>query len=527
MANKYQKQFHIFKNMDNDVGNPSGYIKVEINGVQAKLQLSLNNLLASQGVLYQLYGINKHDNELNYSKICDIPNVNGRADIRLNMDTSSIGSCCLPLDDINIYAVIVYINGNASKPICPLVAYTKQELNWRSEFDRLVSINERGLVNNSPSNFENYGSRGQDINTKSIESTRASSIEDISLDSSDDSDANKISEEGKIFTPDNLSEQCQNTSSEIEKSVDNIKADDLSPLNDMDRDNSCIHGGNDAIEEQINVETRENIKLDDNDGSRDSNIAIENGEFNKHSTKGSSGESCINYTEIEDDRKANLQPHDQLFNDIKFNSSGKFESIITSIYNGDRASTITSIYNNSTAPDICEEPETKLEDTFENNDILESVEKNFNDISSIGMDKTKNRTELNLAQLKDELDKSFESYNPFKIKSKNFIWWKINSPGYLNNILFRNNVRTYLLFNPKVMLAHYKYRYIIFGIRLDRRSGKEYFVCGVPGVYRIDENPFGSVGSWAQTEGFKPKYGAFGYWTIMIDPKTGKLIKVR
>lgn len=136
-------------------------------------------------------------------------------------------------------------------------------------------------------------------------------------------------------------------------------------------------------------------------------------------------------------------------------------------------------------------------------------------------------TNGSIPNLREELDNSFEKYNPFKIKSKNFHWWKINSPGFLNNILFRNNIKSYLLFNPKVMLAHYKYRYIIFGVRSMRRAGREQLVCGIPGVYSIDENPFGSMGSWVQLEGYKPKYGAFGYWIVMIDPRTGKLIKIK
>lgn len=152
--------------------------------------------------------------------------------------------------------------------------------------------------------------------------------------------------------------------------------------------------------------------------------------------------------------------------------------------------------------------------------ILEASERDYNDILTFSSNGS-------VSNLREELDNSFEKYNPFKMKSKNFHWWKINSPGFLNNILFRNSIKSYLLFNPKVMLAHYKYRYIIFGIRSMRRTGREQLVCGVPGVYSIDENPFGSMGSWVQLEGYKPKYGAFGYWIVMIDPRTGKLVKIK
>ena len=48
MSNNYQRLFYIFQSMDNEVGNPTGYIKVEINGPAAKLQISLNNMVSGR-----------------------------------------------------------------------------------------------------------------------------------------------------------------------------------------------------------------------------------------------------------------------------------------------------------------------------------------------------------------------------------------------------------------------------------------------------------------------------------------------
>lgn len=535
MANNFQKQFHIFKSMDNDVGNPSGYIKIEINGERAKLQLSLNNLLNRQGSVYRLYGIKKDDRNLSYTVICDIPNINGRADIKVSAN-------CLSLEQINIYAIILRLSGNIPVLKCPLVAYAKEEQDWRNEFDSLVLINERSQDKKNLNNEIRDGlERGCNEIVKNTENVSNSIMVDKSYsDGLDEAIKNQSQKKINNSTYErNESEMLEDISGKAEEAVftNNTDFDQLSNCAEkvFIHERSNVMKGEkafDSIENRIStieeISDAKAVKVAKEatniEGIKDifdksiGRLNEDNKEFIEYEKK--DAVHLNNKEMINEDRKATHQGKNQLFNDMKLNFSGKFESVITSIYNADKSATLTSIYNNATAK---KEPALNLED----NDILGSVEENFKDISSIEMDKIKVRAELNLPDLKDELNKSFESYNPFKMKSKNFNWWKINSPGYLNNILFRNNIRTYLLFNPKVMLAHYKYRYIIFGIRLDRRSGKEYFICGIPGVYSIDENPFGSMGSWAQTEGYKPKYGAFGYWLIMIDPKTGKLIKVR
>lgn len=533
MANKFQKQFHIFKSMDSDAGNPSGYIKIEINGQQAKLQLSLNNLLNRQGSVYQLYGIMKDNSNLSYTVICDIPYINGRADVKVSAN-------CLSLEQINIYAIILRLSGNLPELKCPLVAYAKEELDWRNEFDSLVLVNERSKNN---LNIETGDSKEKGFDKP--ETIENADTENVSNSIRIDKSPSDSFEEAINNQP---QEKINNSTDEINEvemlgdSSEKIKEPVCTKKTDSDKlniyEDVLIHSRSNVTKDKMAFDTIEKgisaiEQIGDAKAAKDEqNIEGIEKIFGKSIGRlNEDNKEAIDY-EIKDavhikdkdivnkDSKATLHTNNQLFNDMKLNFSGKFESVITSIYNADKSSTLTSVYNNATAK---KEPELNLDDK----DILGSVEENFKDISSIELDKIKGRAELNLPDLKDELNKSFESYNPFKMKSKNFNWWKINSPGYLNNILFRNNIRTYLLFNPKVMLAHYKYRYIIFGIRIDRRTGKEYFICGIPGVYSIDENPFGSMGSWAQTEGYKPKYGAFGYWLIMIDPKTGKLIKVR
>lgn len=128
--------------------------------------------------------------------------------------------------------------------------------------------------------------------------------------------------------------------------------------------------------------------------------------------------------------------------------------------------------------------------------------------------------------LRKSLDKYFETFDPFESKRKDYKWWKVNNPVYLNNVLYQYNIRTPLLFNPKVMMAHFKYKHLIVGIYTDRMRHREFIVCGVPGVYSVDEKPFGDMCRWVQLEGNRPKHGAFGYWLVYMDSRTGKFINL-
>lgn len=123
-------------------------------------------------------------------------------------------------------------------------------------------------------------------------------------------------------------------------------------------------------------------------------------------------------------------------------------------------------------------------------------------------------------------DKTFKRCDPFNTKRRDYKWWKIHSPVYFNNVLQYCNISVPKIFNPAVIMAYYKYRYLIAGIYTSRKKDKEYIVYGIPGTYSVDESPLGDLCRWIQIEGNVPKYGTFGYWIVYIDPLTGKLLKV-
>jgi len=109
---------------------------------------------------------------------------------------------------------------------------------------------------------------------------------------------------------------------------------------------------------------------------------------------------------------------------------------------------------------------------------------------SLGI-KEKAGSEINFEELVAKFDRCFEKCNPFMSGRKDYRWWKIASPVHLNNILYQMKVDVPILFNPLVLMAHFKYRHLIVGTYEDKARNLRYIVCGVPGVYWVDEKPFG------------------------------------
>ena len=443
MGNAYERQFHIFKTMDNNWENPGGFIKVEINGDNTRFQLSLNNLSEKKDSLYNLYGIHKCDDVLTYTDICPIQPINGRIDMKSNFPTEGIGSNNLDVHDINIYAVICRSadNKESGNIKCPLVAYTKGEQRWKEELESLLE---------------------QPPEKKT----------DIALEPK--------TEETAIYQP-------------------------------------------------IVEETETGIPL-----TEQAEVIDETEEINIQPWTIIEEEGCEDHSETPESESTEQEREDFEKDAPITDMSSKFQGSLSSVYQNSYEEEVRGTEESEESESEESESE-KSEQSGEVQNVWKRIQEDFNDISSINIDEFEEGEQqgddrersFNMQLLKQELDNSFEEYNPFRTRNRNFRWWKINSPGFLNNILFRNNIKTYLLFNPKVMLAHYKYRYIILGIKNNRQPGREKLICGIPGVYSIDDNPFNSVGSWVQMEGFRPKYGAFGYWIVMLDPRTGKISKMK
>ena len=85
--------------------------------------------------------------------------------------------------------------------------------------------------------------------------------------------------------------------------------------------------------------------------------------------------------------------------------------------------------------------------------------------------------EGDLNGLEEELDKSFDTCDPFHSRRTDYIWWRVTNPVNMNNMFYQNNIRSPLMFNPAVMMAHYKYKHLIVGV-FTHKNGQRYIICG-------------------------------------------------
>jgi len=170
------------------------------------------------------------------------------------------------------------------------------------------------------------------------------------------------------------------------------------------------------------------------------------------------------------------------------------------------------------AKQIAEENvEENVESTFQSEAKSNDQEKNSSYI--------KRKKTSDISKLIKLLDKEFKRCDPFNSRRRDYRWWNINSPVNLINVLEQCDINVPRFFSPSVVMSYFKYRYLVAGVYISRRRGREYFVCGIPGTHNIDESPFGNLCRWVQVERNNKEYGSFGYWVTYIDPNTGELLK--
>ena len=614
MTTVYQRLFYIFKNMDSSYGyssTPSGYIKVEINGCTIKLQAVVQNLCYEKEELnYSLYAVTCSGGHHRQAKLFELPLSKGKADLRQDI-TEVLEKNRLNFSDIDVLAVIsVSTSKFKKKTMCPLVAYPKGEVDWRSEFERVL---ENEAVPGTPPIEDKVSSSDEiKIPAKMMESPHKA-VETAS-EASTSYDAMEAAPQGLETSCDAMvpPTQAVESASEASTSYDAMEAapqglgascdamvpptqavetaPEVAELSSVVAETSpeTTVPPTEAIETAPEVaelssvvaetapettvlptevaETSSEATVPPTEAIETAPEAVEMADtflyvepasttdtlcdFDENSVReyeaklveralihsdelGS--EDClpdsspvltllqnteenvvqerVHETEVSEEDKKKIQSSSE-----KIASQQDMES--------DPAFPMKDVWNKIQQELWVKEREAEKEVTFDE-DILQTVERNYQELSSYGLSKDVKTGDITLDSLKEDLDRCFESYNPFKGRIKGINWWKINSPGYLNNLLFKNNIKTYLLFNPKVLLANFKYRHVLFGMQMDKGVNRFQLICGVPGVYNIDENPFGTASTWVQTDGIKPKYGAFGYWLVLIDARSGKIHKLK
>lgn len=123
----------------------------------------------------------------------------------------------------------------------------------------------------------------------------------------------------------------------------------------------------------------------------------------------------------------------------------------------------------------------------------------------------------------------FPKIEPFRVRIKNYEWWRIDYDGidiyrgFLPYYSYLVNMYQDYPFIPNATTCLdliTKYRHYLFGLLKEEKEIK-YYMYGVPGKFLKAEHPFrGITGFSTWYEGIS----GYGYWILYIDALTGKVI---
>jgi len=487
---KFQRTFLIFNQEDKGFGagqDPSGYVKIEVRGNKGKLFALLQNINEGHGKLkYKLYLIKCDSGKTEAACAGEIPVSNRSGELKWEFDAENVGKTGIQIDKFDVYAVIVGYTGRENGGvICPLAAYKKGKIAWRSAFKEMLHANQS--VTSTPLAQDNTSPANSQVLQIKDEPEQKQLKEKKELK------AQVPLVESKYIAPENKPEF--NIHEEAEKKFNMYPGlaktePETKPPQEKEetQEKEEIQEKADPVEEKAEEESKpvEGTKCEQKDSSN-----------------ADKGGKTVHTPQIESsvymDESGNIK-----YNEIT--SGGMSINCVPGFKN------LCPMYQNSmlpnTAPNPCAGCQPNQTQPAPNASLFPA-----------------GKDEVDINKLIEDFDKFFERDDPFKSKRSDYMWWKVSSPVQLNNILYQNNVRSSILFNPSLMMAHFKYRHLIIGFYIDKIRHREYMVCGVPGVYNVDDRPFGEMCRWVQLEGNRPKYGAFGYWLVYIEPKTGKLLK--
>lgn len=506
---QYKRSFLIFNQEDSGFGigqEPSGYVKTEVRDGLGKASLSIQNLKDENGrITYSAYII-KHSEKQFYPVLMGcIALQRNKGELQWEFDPGNVAESGFGIDEFNIAVVLAEYNDGASSGIlCPLAAYKGSKPEWRQRMGNTL----KPLAEEKPEAVEEV---------EEVEAVEA--VEDVEMGRGEDSAPDEIESQSTVEETD----RADIVSSQIE-AVDDIKLQ------------SSASEGTEEAEEEMDVISKydggiesvyvpEEVSRDMEKPESNADTAdevpqlIQPVDITERDMGSDLEKTAIGEENDKDTSWAGRDEYEDIPKDNDFFGFAEYKEMLEKRVG-------EPLKNDTTAPSYscpygvnepcAEKPQGVSGTQCPNCPAQAARAPAANAGNSTG----------NLEKLRQNLDTYFEAFNPFGSRKGNYKWWKISSPVYLNNILYQCNIKTPLLFNPSLMMAHFKYRHLLLGIYIDRVRRREYVVCGVPGVYSLDDRPFGELCRWVQLEGYKPKYGAFGYWLVYIDPKTGKLLKV-
>ena len=473
----FKRSFWLFENEDSGYEQgqkPKGYIKTEERDGKGKLWLSVQNLKKTAGrYSYELKLLRAIGARFSAADMGRLEEGNNGYSLEVSFDAANVNRTGIRLQDFDTAVVLVrFDDKEIERVICPLVAYKSVKTEWRSRISEGFKPSGRAAASAAEIKAAvNKAIPADPLDYKKIESKYVPEESKPSLN---------INEKSREMFTENPGMQ----GSELLMGVDAGQAVELDRIiKEGVQDDAC---NGDA--EISRAEANESRKINEADMPQ---------------SYEQSGQNGLSSAENEVDCNRPKRPLDDGIKPQTPENTA-FENVNTScVYmNG----SMCGGYMKDGVSNPCSGCR-----AYSNPPVQEKKD------SGLG----------NIDKLKELLEANFEKCDPFNSNRSDYKWWKVANPVNLNNLLYECNIRSPLLFNPNVMMSHYKYRHLIIGVFTDRQTKKEYLVCGVPGMHMVDKRPFDDLCRWVQFEGSKPLYGAFGYWLVYIDPKTGRLISTR
>ena len=507
-GDRFRRNFLIFVNEDSgfeEGGRPSGHVMMEVRDGKGKLETVIHNLRNGKGrYRYALYLVRQSDGGTDYVRMGEITHTAGRAELRCRFEPRGAGDTPRPVDQYDVAAVVVeYGDGDGPQGsiICPLAAYRNKTAGWRNGL-REALLRERGNVSGTQT-------QPRTVKEAKPETGPAPGRKE---------EPGPEQEQGRETGPGMEQEQRRETGPGMEQEMETETGPGGGHVHAPGPDQGLASDGEAEREPEEGPGPGEEADLEEGPGPG------EEAGWEPEGEKGPGQEQEYQH-ELGGGREHAREPGQETERDPGPGPAAESDPAPGPATGNDPAPGPARSPGAAAAAGRID-----TDCVYLNGNICDALVNNQGKPDPCGScrinrngAKAGTRPPGDVDGLECDLDRHFEVCDPFRSGRSDYKWWKVTNPVNLNNILYENNIRSPLMFNPAVMLAHYRYKHLIIGI-FRHKNGKKYVVCGVPGRYVEDMKPFGEMNKWVQVQGTRPRYGAFGYWLVYIDPDNGRIL---
>lgn len=484
---------------------PMGYLKLETREGKGSLSALVQNLKDSdEYTVCKLYFIKYREGEVAYACMGTIPLKNGRGGITRKFDAINVENTNLRIDEYNAAAIVLEREiGGRIDVKCPLAVYKAKDekTRWDHVFGKFAakvkmrSREERGITG--------YKEESREIENIPGGNNRTSTMDELHV-------RDKASPGDGVHENVAVQEAYDDKLKMMTGSSGEAKEYGLQERG-MGEHEVQGHGAWAHVTEEHEVQ-ESGLKENDMKEQGMQEYGVQEHDMKEHDAQ----EHCMQEGDMQ---RCGMQGHDMLGHekqekDMQEYDAQAHEMQEDEMKQGDQAQTGYNNYD-----DIYSKYTGTLESKYS---FVENMKR-----AHPGVNCQRCTSKIpDIELLSNCLDKAFKRCDPFNTKRQDYKWWKVTNPVHLSNILYYCNIHVPKIFSPPVIMAYYKYRYLITGIYTSRKRNKVYIVHGIPGTYNVDESPLGDLCRWVQTEGNTPRYGSFGYWVVYVDPFTGEFLRL-